>query len=154
MMAWLTSKVATSLTVMVIAASFMGLFDMQVDYYRTLELEDLADSVTELVTEVDLLGCEAEVVLNWTSSSESHGLPREFHGDPYIVQFTEERPYVVWRGIRVVGKYFPSNVLLLDKMEGPIKLLEISSVKGFVIDSRYEWADWGLNQVITVRPLG
>ncbi|MCK5251473.1 MAG: hypothetical protein KAQ96_00935, partial [Thermoplasmata archaeon] len=65
---------------LIIAVSFTGLFSMQADYYRTLELEDLANAITDLVTEVDLLTCEARVEVNWTVSATSHGLPREFHG--------------------------------------------------------------------------
>ena len=79
---WITSKVATSVTVLVIAASFTGLFSMQADYYRTLEMEDLADAVTDLVTEVDLLSGEARVTVDWRDSLTSHGLPRDLHGEP------------------------------------------------------------------------
>jgi hypothetical protein len=153
MIDWLTSKVATSITILVIAASFTGLFSMQADHYRTLELEDLADAVTDLVTEVDLLGCDAQVQVNWTSASISHGLPREFHGEPYLVQFTEDRPYLVWQGTRVAGRYFPSSVVLTDEDGGPVGLLEVVSTTGFVIGSHQEWRDWGLDQVISVTPL-
>ena len=36
---------ATSVAVLVIAASFTGLFSMQADYFRTLELEDLLQKI-------------------------------------------------------------------------------------------------------------
>ncbi len=151
---WLTSKVATSVTVLIIAASFTGLFSMQADYYRTLELEDLADAFTDLVTEVDLLSSEAVVFLNWTGASESHGLPREFHGEPYMIELTGERPYLVHQGTRVSGRYFPSELVLLDDEGERVDLLEIASTTGLVIRSNGKWCDWGLDMVITIEPLG
>jgi len=153
MFGWLSSKVMTTMTVLVIAASFTGLFSMQADYYRTLELEDLAHAITDLVTEVDLLTCEATVTVNWTSSATSHGLPREFHGEPYLVQFTGERPYVVWQGTRVAGRFFPSDVAL-DLHDGtPMTLLEIASTTGFSIRSEPVWKEWGLDMEISIQPL-
>lgn len=153
MIEWLSSKVATSMTVLVIAASFTGLFSLQAEHYRTLELEDLADAITDLVTEVDLLACEAEVQVNWTSSSTSHGLPRDFHGEHYLVKFTTERPYVVWQGTTVAGRFFPSDLTLLDADGAPVGLLEVPSTTGFIVDSEQAWRDWGLDQVISVRPV-
>ena len=153
MIEWLSSKMTTSVTVLVIAASFTGLFSMQAEHYRTLELEDLADAITDLVTEVDLLACEAEVQVNWTSSATSHGLPRDFHGEHYLVQFTTERPYVVWQGTRVAGRFFPSDLVLLDGEDAPVVLLEVPSTTGFILDSELAWRDWGLDQVLTVRPV-
>ena len=126
---------------------------MQADYYRTLELEDLANTITDLVTEVDLLTCEARVEVNWTASAISHGLPREFHGEPFIVQFTEERPYLVWQGTRVRGRYFPSNVVLKGVDGVALDLLEIASTTGFTVISEPEWQERGLDLVIYIRSL-
>jgi len=151
---WLSSKVATSMAVLVIAASFTGLFSMQADYYTTLELEDLANAITDLVTEVDLLTCGAFVEVNWTSMAESHGLPREFHGEVYMIQFTSERPYLVWQGTRVAGRYFPSNVNLIEEAGEPVDILEVPSSTGFTVISEPEWCDWGLDLVISIRALG
>jgi len=142
------------MTVLVIAASFTGLFSMQADYYRTLELEDLANEFTDLVTEVDLLTCEAEVQVNWTTMAESHGLPREFHGEPYLVQFTAQRPYLVWQGTRVAGRYFPSNVRLIEEDGATVDILEFPSSTGFTVSSQPEWCEWGLDQVISIQALG
>jgi len=153
MFGWLSSKVVTTMTVLVIAASFTGLFSMQADYYRTLELEDLANAITDLVTEVDLLTCQATVTINWTSSAISHGLPREFHGEPYLVQFTGERPYVVWQGTRVAGRFFPSDVALILQEGVSVTLLEIASTTGFTINSEPVWQEWGLGLVISIQPL-
>lgn len=141
------------MAVLVIAASFTGLFSMQADYYRTLELEDLADAITDLVTEVDLLTCEASVMVNWTSMAESHGLPREFHGEPYLLQFTSERPYLVWQGTRVAGRYFPSDVNLLNGEGTTVGMLEVPSTSGFIIRSEPEWSERGLDQVISIQGL-
>ena len=153
MFAWLSSKVATSVVVLVIAGSFLGLFTMQAHYYRSLELQDLADAITDLVTEVDLLSCEAWVEVNWTNVPESQGLPRLFHGEPYLVQFTRERPYLVWDGTRVAGRYFPSEVKLLDAEGETVDLLEVPSTTGFVVSSEPEWEDWGLDFPVTVHAL-
>jgi hypothetical protein len=142
------------MVVLIIAASFTGLFSMQSDYFRTLELEDLANAITDLVTEVDLLSCEAWVEVNWTASTMSHGLPREFQGEPYLIEFTEERPYVVWQGNRVSGRYFPSDVALLDDDGMHLPLLEITSTVGFSIDSEATWAEWGLDHEISIRTVG
>ena len=145
---------ATSLTVLIIAASLTGLFSMQADYYRTLELEDLANAYTDLVTEVDLLSCEAEVVVNWTDAAIAHGLPRTFHGDTYLIEFTEERPYLVSQGVRVTGRYFPSDLVLRDGSGDATDVLEVPSTTGFIVSSEHVWRDWGLDLVITVQPLG
>jgi len=153
MLGWITSRVMTSVTVLVIAGSFLGLFTMQADHYRTLELEDLADAVTDLVTEVDLLTCEARVEVNWTTSAEAHGLPRDFHGEPYLIQFSTERPYLVWRETRVAGRFFPSPVALLGAGGEPTHLLEIPSSVGFVIESSSRWGERGLEHPITLCPL-
>ncbi len=153
MFGWLSSKVTTTMVVLVIASSFMGLFSMQADYYRTLELEVLANAVTDLVTDVDLLACEAVVTVNWTSSGVSHGLPRTFQGEPYILQFTVERPYVVWQGSRVAGRYFPSDVTLVKGDGTPAAVLEVPSSTGFTIISEHAWRGWGLDTEICVRPL-
>ena len=126
---------------------------MQADYYRTLELEDLANAITDLVTEVDLLTCKATVTINWTASSASHGLPREFHGEPYLVQFTSERPYVVWQGTRVTGRFFPSDVTLCLQDGTPSTLLEIASTTGFSIGSEPVWREWGQDMEISIQPL-
>lgn len=142
------------MTVLVIAASFTGLFNMQADYYRTLELEDLANAFTDLVTEVDLLTCEAFVEVNWTAMAESHGLPREFHGAPYLVQFTAERPYLVWQGTRVAGRYFPSNVTLIEEDGATVDILEVPSSTGFTVGSCPEWREWGQDLVISIQALG
>jgi hypothetical protein len=154
MLEWVSGRVATTFVVLVIAVSFLGLFGMQVDYYRTLELEDLADAISELVTEVDLLNCEAWVEVNWSSASEPHGLPRDFHGGTYIVQFTEERPHVSIDGTRVSGMYFPSPVELVDADGDRVELLEVSSATGFVVCSRPSWTEHGLDHPITLRALG
>jgi hypothetical protein len=141
------------MAVLVIAASFTGIFSMQADYYVTLELEDLANAITDLVTEVDLLTCEAFVEVNWTAMAESHGLPREFHGKPYLVQFTAERPYLVWQGTRVAGRYFPSNVTLIEEDGAFADILEVPSSTGFTVGSRPEWREWGLDLVISIQAL-
>ena len=153
MFGWLSSKVVTTMAVLVIAVSFTGLFSMQADYYRTLELEDLANAITDLVTEVDLLTCEATVTVNWTSSAASHGLPREFHGEAYLVQFTNERPYVVWKETRVSGRFFPSDVALCQQDGTPSTLLEVPSTTGFSIGSEHLWREWGLDMEISIQPL-
>jgi hypothetical protein len=145
--------VTTSIVVLVIASSFTGLFSMQADYYRTLELEDLASSITDLITEVDLLACEAWLEVNWSSSAESHGLPRSFHGGPYIVQFAADRPHLVWQGTRVAGRYFPSDVVLLDGDGASVDLLEIHSTTGFTVSAEPEWSERGLEHVISVQAL-
>jgi hypothetical protein len=142
------------MAVLIIAASFTGLFSMQADYYRSQELEDLADAITDLVTQVDLLSCEAWVEVNWTASTLSHGLPREFQGEPYLIQFTRERPYVVWQGTRVAGMFFPSDVLLYDDGGGPVELLEIVSSTGMAVSSGPVWQEWGVELVISIQPLG
>ncbi len=153
MIDWLSSKVATSVVVLVISGSFLGLFGMQADYYRSLELEDLADAVSDLVTEVDLLTCEAAVEVNWTVTAESHGLPRTFHGKAYLIQFTTERPYLVWEGTRVAGRFFPSPVSLSNDTGGHVEMLEIPSTIGFKVCSRPAWEEWGLNHHITIEAL-
>jgi len=153
MLEWLSMKVATTAVALVVALSFLGLFGMQAEYFESLELEDLADSISDLVTDVDLLGCEAWVEVNWTNATESLGLPRTFHGDPYLIQFSRERPYVVHRGERVAGRYFPSPVDLVDEDGEPLDLLEISSTTGFVVSSKPTWAPWGLDHPITIQPL-
>ncbi len=153
MLGWMTSRVMTSITVLVIAGSFLGLFTMQADHYRMLELEDLADAVTGLVTEVDLLTCEARVEVNWTSSPEARGLPRDFHGEPYLIQFSSERPYLVWQGTRVAGRFFPTPVELLDADGEATTLLEVPSSTGFVIESSSEWGERGMEHPIAISPL-
>lgn len=152
-MDWLSSKVVTSIVVLVITGSFLGLFNMQADYYKELELRELADALTDLVTEVDTLTCQARVEVNWTSELESHGLPRYFHGEPYLIQFTSERPYILWNDVRVKGRFFTSSIGLLGSDDMPVQLLEIPSTTGFVIRSQNVWADWGLGQSITVEAL-
>ena len=153
MMEWMSGKVATTLVVLIIAASFLGLFGMQVDYYRTLELEDLADAISELVTEVDLLDCEARVEVNWSSAPEPHGIPRLFHGGTYVVQFTEDRPYVCFDGKRTSGLYFPSPVELIDADGHQAEFLEVSSTTGFVVSSQPQWTEYGLDHPITLSAL-
>jgi len=153
MIDWLSSKVATSMVVLVISGSFLGLFGMQADYYRTLELEDLADAVSDLVTQVDLLTCEAVVEVNWTFTTESHGLPRTFHGKAYLIQFTIERPYLLWEGTRVAGRFFPSPVSLSNDTDEHVEMLEIPSTIGFKVSSNPIWEDWGLNHHITIGAL-
>lgn len=153
MIDWLSSKVATSVVVLVISGSFLGLFGMQADYYRTLELEDLADAVSDLVTQVDLLTCEATVEVNWTVAAESHGLPRTFHGKAYLIQFTADRPYLVWEGTRVAGRFFPSSVSLSNDTGQNVEMLEIPSTFGFKVSSYPTWEDWGLNHHITIGSL-
>jgi hypothetical protein len=153
MLDWISGRVATTFVVLIIAVSFLGLFGMQVDYYRTLELEDLADAISELVTEVDLLNCEAWVEVNWSSASEPHGLPRQFQGETYIVQFTEDRPYVSIEGTRVSGLYFPSPVELVDANGDRVELLVVSSTNGFVVSSQPRWTEHGLDHPITLCAL-
>lgn len=153
MLEWLSSRVATSAVVLIVCVSFLGLFTMQADYYRTLEMGELADAVTDLVTQMDMLTCEARLEVNWTSNTTSHGLPRLLHGEPYIVQFTPERAYVVQDGQRVAGQYFPSTVDLMDARGEPVSLLEVPSTTGFVVSSKAAWAAWGLDHPITVQPL-
>jgi hypothetical protein len=153
MMEWLTMKVATTAVALIVALSFLGMFTMQAQYYEALELEDLADDISSLVAEVDLLGCEAIVEVDWTNASESHGLPRSFHGRPYLIQFSEERPYVVLGDIRVAGTYFPSPVGIIDGYGESLDLLEVSSTTGFAVFSRPEWAPWGLDMPVTISPL-
>ena len=150
---WLSSKLATSMVVLIICGSFLGLFSMQAEYYRTLEMEDLADAITDLVTQVDLVACGAMVEINWTDATSSHSLPRLFHGRPYLVQFTSERPYLVWDGTRVSGQYFTSTITLLDGDGEPVVLLEVPSTTGFVVHSRPMWTEHGLDHPICILPL-
>ena len=139
--------------VLIISGSFLGLFGMQADYYRDLELSDLANAVTDLVTDMDLLTCEGTLEVNWTATAVSHGLPRTFHGAAYMIQFTNERPYVLCDGTRAGGRYFPSAVVLLDPRGEPVDLLEVPSTTGFVVHAMPEWADWGLQYIILVEAL-
>jgi hypothetical protein len=150
---WLTSKVMTTAVVLVIAVSFLGLFGMQVDHYRTLELEDIANRVSELVTEVDLVLAEVTVEVNWTGASESMGIPRTFYGEPYLIEFTSERPYVVLEGERVKGRHFPGIVQLRDRSGEQVDILEIPSTTGFLLQSSSHWTDDGLDRPITIMPL-
>lgn len=152
-MGWLSSRAATSAVVLIVCVSFLGLFTMQADYYRTLERGEVADAVSGLVTQVDMLTCEAQLEVNWTSDSTSHGLPRHLHGEPYVVRFTPDRAYVVQGGHQVAGQYFPSTVGLLDARGEPASLLEVPSTTGFVVSSHAEWAEWGLDHVIVIQPL-
>ena len=153
MMEWLTMKVATTAVAMIVALSFLGLFTMQAQYFEALGLEDLADSISDLFTDVDLLGCEARVEVNWTNATASHGLPRTFHGQPYLVRFTNERPYVVLDGENIAGRYFASPVFLQDAIGEPVDLLEVSSTSGFAISSKPTWMPWGLDLPLTISPL-
>jgi hypothetical protein len=151
---WTISRVATSAVVLIIALSILGLFGMEAASVRQMELEDLADSVSDLVVDVDMLPCAVAVEVNLTVSSESFGLPRAFHGDSYTIELTSERPYVVWHGARVAGHPFSSMVRLVDLSGAPVGVLAVRSVDGFVILSQPEWADWGLDLPITISPLG
>ncbi len=153
MMEWTVSKVLTSLMVLAIAASFLGLYGMQAASVRRIELEDLADRFSDLVAEIDGLACEAFVEVNWTASMESHGLPRSFHGKPYVIQFTSERPYIEWDGERVSGKPFSSPVGLLDVDFQPAVSLDIPSTTGFILFSKATWASWGLDFPVHIAPL-
>ena len=110
-------------------------------------------SLTDLVTELDLLDCEAEVQVNWTASTSSHGLPRDLHGDIYIIEFTQERPYIAWEGTRVTGRYFPSDIRVLNEEDSPLDVLEVPSTSGFILTSVQVWTDRGLGTEITIRPL-
>ncbi|UCC93761.1 MAG: hypothetical protein JSW25_03595 [Thermoplasmata archaeon] len=153
MIEWFSSKMVTSITVLVIAASFTGLFSMQADYYRTQELEDLANAITDLVTEVELLDGQVWVEVNWTVSARSHGLPREFHGKPYVIRFTPERPYVAWQGQVVPGRFFPSDIRLIGSDGEETHLLEIASAIGFTLESSPIWTEWGLEHALSIRPV-
>jgi len=147
------SRVATSAVVLIIALSILGLFGMEAASVRQMELRDLADSVSDLVVDVDMLPCAASVEVNLTVSSESFGLPRAFHGDCYTIELTAERPYLVWHGERVAGHPFSSLVRLADRSGAPVGILTVRSVEGFVVSSQPEWADWGLDLPITISPL-
>jgi hypothetical protein len=151
---WVSSKVATSVVVLIVALSFLGLFGMQIDHYRSLELRDVANKVTDLVTDVDLMGCQVRLEINWTDCDESFGLPRDFQGAPYLIEFTRERPYIVHDGHRVAGRYFPNSLELCDGEGEPTELLEVSSTTGFVISSRPQWSAYGLHHPIQVTSIG
>ncbi len=153
MMEWVSGKVATTFVVLLIAASFLGLFGMQIEYYRGLKLEDVANAITDLVTEVDLLDCEVMLEINWTREPEVHGLPRLVDGEAYSVQFTEDRPYVVMDGGRAAGRYFPSSIELLDLDGERVGLLEVSSLAGFILTSRPIWTEHGLDHRVSVEAL-
>jgi hypothetical protein len=153
MMEWTVSKVLTSLMVLAIAASFLGLYGMQAASVRRMELEDLADRFSDLVAEIDGLACEASVEVNWTGSMESHGLPRTFHGKPFVIQFTYERPYIIWDGERVSGRPFSSQIDLLGNHGEHVDLLEIPSTTGFIVSSKAMWAHWGLDFPISIAPI-
>jgi len=154
MLEWTISKVATTFVVLTIALSVLGLFGMEAASIRTMELERLADAVADLVGDVDTVPCEASCEVDWTCATESFGLPRAFHGDAYTIEFTAERPYVVWRHERVAGHPFTSIVEVVDGEGGPVPLLEVVSTTGFVVSSRAEWQPWGLDHPVQVRPLG
>ena len=152
-MDWLSSKAVTSMVVLVIIGSFLGLFNIQVNYYTSLELQELADVVSSLVAEIDKLTCEATVEVNWTLATESHGLPRYFHGEPYLILFTQDRPHVTWNGLSVKGRYFTSPIDLLGTNGSCVSLLEVPSTTGFLVQTTQMWAEWGLGQRITVEAL-
>lgn len=154
MIEWTISRVATSAVVLVIALCVLGLFGMEAASVRRMELRDLADAVSDLVVDVDLLPCAVAVEVNLTVSSESFGLPRAFHGDGYTIELTPERPYVVWHGERVAGHPFSSMVRLADRAGAPVGVLAVRSAEGFSICSQPEWAEWGLDLPITLSPLG
>ena len=154
MIEWTISRVATSAVVLVIALSVLGLFGMEAASVRQMELRGLADSVSDLVADVDMLPCAVSLEVNLTASAEAFGLPRAFHGDAYVIELTEERPYVVWHGDRVAGHPFPSRVRLVDRTGAPVSVLVVRSVSGFVISSEPEWAEWGLDLPISISPLG
>jgi hypothetical protein len=154
MLEWTISKVATTLVVLTIALSVLGLFGMEAASMRTMELERLADAVADLVGDVDTVPCEASCEVDWTCATESFGLPRAFHGDAYTIEFTAERPYVVWRGERVAGHPFTSRLGLVGGDGAPVPLLEVVSTTGFVVSSRAEWQPWGLDHPVQVGPLG
>jgi len=151
---WTISRVATSAVVLIIALSILGLFGMEAASVRQMELEELADSVSDLVVDVDMLPCAVSVEVNLTVSAESFGLPRAFHGDSYTIELTAERPYVVWHGDRVAGHPFSSMVRLVDRSGEAVSVLTVRSVEGFVVSSQPEWADWGLDLPISISPLG
>ena len=153
MMEWTASKVLTSVMVLAIAVSFLGLYGMQAASVRRMELEDLADRFSDLVAEIDGLACEASVEVNWTASAQSHGLPRTFHGKPYVIQFTSERPFLKWDGERVSGRPFSSPVAIFDDRGGPVNLLEVPSTSGFSVSSKATWASWGLDFPLSIAPL-
>ena len=154
MIEWTISRVATSAVVLIIALSILGLFGMEAASVRQMELEELADSVSDLVVDVDMLPCAVSVEVNLTVSAESFGLPRAFHGDSYTIELTAERPYVVWHGDRVAGHPFSSMVRLVDRSGEAVSVLTVRSVEGFVVSSQPEWADWGLDLPISISPLG
>ena len=154
MIEWTISRVATSAVVLIIALSILGLFGMEAASVRQMELRDLADSVSDLVVDVDMLPCAVTVEVDLTVSAEAFGLPRAFHGDSYTIELTPERPYVVWHGERVAGHPFSSMVRLSDLSGAPVAVLAVRSVEGFVVSSQPEWADWGLDLPITISPLG
>ena len=154
MIEWTIFRVVTSAVVLVIALSILGLFGMEAASVRQMELEELADSVSDLVVDVDMLPCAVSVEVNLTVTAESFGLPRAFHGDSYTIELTAERPYVVWHGDRVAGHPFSSMVRLVDRSGAPVDVLTVRSVEGFVVSSQPEWADWGLDLPITISPLG
>lgn len=153
MFEWLASKVMTSAVALIIAVAFLGLFGMQVEHYRTLELRDIADRVSDLVTEVDLVRAEVTIEVNWTGALECLGLPRTFHGEVYLIEFSAQRPYVVLEGQRVKGRHFPGVVDLRDAMGEPVDILEVSSTTGFVLHSSPAWTEGGLDHPISISPL-
>lgn len=153
MLEWTISKVATTLVVLIIALSVLGLFGMEAASVRTMELERLADSVADLVGDVDTLPCEASCTVDWTCASESLGLPSSFHGEAYTIEFTADRPYVVWRGERVAGHPFTSRVSLVGLDDEPTPMLQVTSTAGFVVSSHAEWQPWGLDHPVQVGPL-
>jgi hypothetical protein len=154
MIEWIISRVATSAVVLVIALSILGLFGMEAASVRQMELEELADSVSDLVVDIDMLPCAVSVEVNLTVTAESFGLPRTFHGDSYTIELSAERPYVVWHGDRVAGHPFSSMVRLADRSGEAVSVLTVRSVEGFVVSSQPEWADWGLDLPISISPLG
>ena len=154
MIEWTIFRVMTSAVVLVIALSILGLFGMEAASVRQMELEELADSVSDLVVDVDMLPCAVSVEVNLTVTAESFGLPRAFHGDSYTIELTAERPYVVWHGDRVAGHPFSSMVRLVDRSGEAVSVLTVRSIEGFVVSSQPEWADWGLDLPVSISPLG
>ena len=154
MIEWTIFRVVTSAVVLVIALSILGLFGMEAASVRQMELEELADSVSDLVVDVDMLPCAVSVEVNLTVTAESFGLPRAFHGDSYTIELTAERPYVVWHGDRVAGHPFSSMVRLVDRSGEAVSVLTVRSIEGFVVSSQPEWADWGLDLPVSISPLG
>lgn len=153
MIEWMSSKVATSMVVLIIALSFMGLFGLQVESYREMERSAVADRVSSLVAEVDRARCEVAIDVDLADPEGAYGIPRLLHGEVYSIELTRDRAYVVVGGQRTGGAPFSCPVRLVDGYGEPVELLVVPSTGGFVISSQEAWCDWGLDLPVTIGPL-